>query len=133
MIDVLDALLALEADPAVTIDVSGQRPVEFRGRHLYAWIESIERRIAAGLQDREDFRVLLAFVADNAGEEALMQRDTDVTDELSTKRDAYLAWIRDHEATPTWDHVEGNADMDFVRTFEGRAVAVRVDGYRYVA
>lgn len=133
MIDVIDALLTVESDATIAIDRSGQRPAEFRPETLYAWIETNARRIAAGLQDREDFTALVVFVGDNEGEEAQQVRGSAVTDRLVAKRDAYLSWIRDHEATPTWDHVEGDSDMDFVRTFEGRAVAVRVDGYRYVA
>lgn len=134
MIDVLDALRAMETDPSVEVDASGQRPEFFRPRAFYAWLDREERRsVEAGPGEREEFTVTLVYVAENQGEEAQLQRQADVTDELSSKRDGYLAWIRDHEATPTWDHVAGDSDMDFVRTFEGRAVAVRADGYRFVA
>jgi hypothetical protein len=134
VIDVLDGLRAMEGDPTVAIDDSGQRPEFFRPRTLYAWIETQELVGAeAGPGQQERFSVTLVYVAENEGEEAQQQRSSDVTDELSTKRDDYLAWIRAHEATPVWDHVAGDADMDFVRTFEGRAVAVRADGYRFVA
>jgi hypothetical protein len=132
VIDVIDALLEVEADPTVEIDRSGTRPEAFRPHALYAWTELDERVIACGLQDRENFAVELVYVAENQGEEAQQQRLDAVTQELEDKRDAMIAWIRDRESTPTWDHVEATADMDFVRTFEGRAVAVRADGYRYV-
>jgi hypothetical protein len=132
-LDVVDQIRAsIEPDPAIAKDPTGERPFEFEPETLYVWSEGEGRRIAAGQQDREEFEILILYVADNEGEEALQQRDPDVTEKLDMRRDAYLAWIRDHEATPAWDHLSGDADPDYVRGFEGRAVAVRASGYRFV-
>jgi hypothetical protein len=133
-LDVVDEIREqIDDDPAIARDDSGERPETFEPETLYVWTESEARAIVeCGPGYREDFTVIAVFVADNAGEEALQKRDAAVTEILDAKRDAYLAWIRDHEATPLWDDLAGVGDMDFIRNFEGRAVAVRASGYRFV-
>lgn len=132
-LDVVDQIRSsIEPDPLVAKDPTGERPFEFDPDTLYVWTDREERRPADGLQDVESFEILIVFVADNEGEEALQERDPDVSERLDEKRETYLSWIGDRAATPMWDYLAGSADMDFLRSFEGRAVAIRASGYRFV-
>lgn len=130
---IIDALAAIETDPDVIVDSSGEEPDEFEVGHLYVFSDEEDRLVGdeSGPQRRLEWTVMLVFVGDAGGEEPTLTRSEAVTEALSTKRDAYLAAIADRDAGTIWDHAEGEADMDWTSSFEGRAVAVRVRGYTF--
>lgn len=132
MIEIVDRLrTGMEQTPGVVHDDSGEEPDTYEPEHVYAFPVRDATLPADGLQTRTEFGIRIVYVADNEGEEAIAERDPDVTLALSDKRDAYLEWIREHAATDLWDHVDADADADFVRNFDGRAVAVLVSGFRF--
>jgi len=134
LMPVMDRLHSIEDDPSIRHDTSGRVPDVFEIDTLYVFEDGEQRvfQTESGPARTQEFRLMMVLVLDAEGEEARQERTDDVTEALSSKRDEYLAWLADRQSCDLWDHVEGTADMDWQRTFEGRAVAVRVVGMRFL-
>jgi len=136
-LSIIDRILSyLEPAPVgITIDGSGKQPDEFRPNTLYGFSESDDAVVndETGPARRENFSVTAILVGDALDEEPSQERRAAVTNLLSSKRDLYLERLADRDSIDLWAHIEAEADMDWITTFEGRAVAIRVTGYRFLA
>jgi len=134
IIDRIVAYCEPSPDPSLTIDTSGKQPDEFRPNTLYAWTDQEDTIVntETGPARQENFFVLVLFVADANDEEAQQERQAEVSNLLSSRRDAYLERLADRDSIDLWAHIEAEADMDWTTNFEGRAVAIRVTGYRFL-
>lgn len=143
MIEIVDALRELvePSDPVrdgyalsgIMVDRTASRPFDFEPNTLYAW-EETSTHVSIGTGEvREDFAVLLVFVAASRGEESLYARDREVSEALDERRTSYMNALR-HSAgrAGLWDYVLGTSLPDYLRQFEIRGVAVRASGYRLV-
>lgn len=135
-LSIIDRILAYcEPSPVgITIDDSGKQPDEFRPNTLYGFSEVDDAIVndETGPARRENFAVTVIFVGDALDEEPQQERLSSVSNLLSSRRDAYLERLADRDSIDLWAHIEAEADMDWTTTFEGRAVAIRVTGYRYL-
>jgi hypothetical protein len=135
ILDLIDRILTfLDPDPQVRKDSSGRIPDTFEPGTLYLFpddeIEYVN--VESGPPRQQNFKLIALYVADAEGEEPAQTRLARVTGVLSSKRDDYLAKLTARESCDLWDHIEGSSDMDWTRNFEGRAVAVRIEGYRFL-
>ena len=134
MIDILEAVRVMVDADDVTTDETGAEPFDWVPGTQYVYLAEgspTERAFETGPSARQDFAVLLVYVAE-AGEEALRQRDPDVTAELDTRLEAWLSAVRANRANATWLHLEAAAEARPPATLTSRAVAVRLTGYRLV-
>lgn len=129
----------LEPDPTppavatVTKDLTGAKPLVWRGKTLYVYpVANREVPIETGPTARQDFTLLAVYVADGH-EEAVLERDPDVEAELDAKRAAYMAVARHNRVTTTWHHMRATERSNPPRTLQSRAVAIELSGYRILS
>jgi len=137
LIDIIERVAQrIELDGSVVRDLTGREPDTFEPNVLYVYpTPDAEQAIIndeTGPARRQNFSVTATYVADDQGEEPHQIRLQAVTDVLSSKRDAYLARMAEVESCDLWDQIVARANMDEVRNFDGRAVAIRIDGYRFL-
>lgn len=137
LIDLTDRLIdTLETDATVTKDRSGRVPDTFEPNTLYVFPDgSSDTRIfnmETGPPSVEEFHLLAVFMADAGMEEARQERSTTVSEGLSSKRDLYMQRLSAVKSCDLWDQIEADVDSDWQTNFEGRAVALRINGYRFL-
>ena len=133
LLDLIDRILTF-LDPTAKLDTSGRIPDTFAIDTLYLFPDGDQNFVneETGPARKQEFSLVAVYLADAEGEEPAQTRLASVTSVLSSKRDDYIARLAARESCDLWDHVEADADMDWSRNFEGRAVAVRINGYRYL-
>jgi hypothetical protein len=131
--DVLARIGSILVDPDVKLDESGKEPATYEPGTLYVFNDGDVARSGAetGPPGREAFDVLAVYMASDRGEEARQERTAEVTAVLLSRRDAYIARLQQRESCDLWDHIAVSSDEDYTTNFEGRAVAVRIQGYRH--
>lgn len=135
-LDIVDRIRSVLTDPDVKVDDSGKVPATFEPETLYVFPNpDVDERIDSletGPPDRQNFSILAVYVARDRGEEARQKRSDAVTAVLSSRRDAYIDRLQQRESCDLWDYIAVTSDADWTTNFEGRAVAVRADGYRFL-
>lgn len=134
ILDVIDRIGQTLTDPDVKLDTSGKEPATYDPGTLYVFADGDVPLVndETGLAGREDFDLLAVLMLDDAGEEARQDRTEAVTAALSSRRDDYIARLQQRESCDLWDHLTVTSDADFTSNFEGRAIALRIQGYRHV-
>jgi hypothetical protein len=132
--EVLDRINAVLTDPDVITDGSKKEPATYDPGTLYVFpdTEAAITQDETGPPGRQDFNLLAVYMASDRGEEARQQRTAAVTAALSSRRDAYIDRLQQRESCDLWDHIAVSSDADFTSNFEGRAIAVRIQGYRRI-
>lgn len=116
----------------VTVDLAGE-PFTYKPGTLYVWIEDDQQTPASPELMRQDFRVRAVYVGAALDEEPKQRKRRDVSIALDTKRSEYLDNVRASQVADEWEFATASVDWDWTRTFEGRAFAVEINGYRHIA
>lgn len=134
MQDVIDRIGTILVDPDVTLDDSGKEPATFEPGTLYVFADGDTAVSGAetGPPSREAFDLLAVYMAADKGEEARQERTQAVTAVLLSRRDSYIDRLQQRESCDLWAHIDVSSEEDYTTNFEGRAVAVRIQGYRYL-
>jgi hypothetical protein len=135
MIDeVIDRVNSLLTDPGVAIDGTRKEPATFENETVYVWPAADVQMTQdeTGPPGRQDFNLLAVYVAADHGEEARQDRTLAVSTVLQSRRDAYIDRLQQRESCDLWDHIAVTSDDDYSSNFEGRAIAVRIQGYRRI-
>lgn len=131
--DVLDRIGAIVVDPGDALDDSGKEPATFEPGTWYVFEgESAMIGAETGPPGRENFDVTAVYMAKDFGEEARQERTGEVTAVLISRRDDAIDRLQQRESCDLWQHIDVSSDEDYTSNFEGRAVAVRIQGYRFV-
>ena len=134
VIDALRELLVPTLPEGSSADDSASEPYIYEAGTLYVYEDALEERIAAGEQLMQEFEIMAVFVMDTVLEQATQDRRREITEALSSVRDAWLdaiAQVRARE-DELWSNMKGRADHDLIRALEVRGFAVRFIGYRYI-
>lgn len=130
--DLLEPVPALPAPPVVERDLTGAKPFTWeagKGGAFYIYpTRLVEVPIETGPTVRQDFGIAAVFVLPSK-EESELERDPAISQALHTKLAAYLAAVRTHHVTTTWDHLRA-AMTTPPHTLQTRAVALDITGYR---
>lgn len=134
VLPIVDRIRAIVADPDVVTDDTGAEPQTFDPNTVYVFPDGDSELVGAetGPPGRQNFDVLAVFMADDRGEEARRERTQDVTTVLLSRRDTWIDRLQQRESCDLWAHISVSSDEDYTSNFEGRAIAVRVQGYRYL-
>lgn len=136
LIDLIDRVGAmLEPTPTdIAIDTSARAPDVFEPGTLYVFPDgdSTVDSMETGPPSRESFDLIAVLVADDEGEESRQQRTAGVTEVLSSKRDEYQLRLAAIRSCDLWANIDASVDADWTSNFNGRAVALRIRGYRFL-
>lgn len=133
LLDVIDRIGSILDDPDIALDTTGAEPTAYEPNTLYVFDDGDAPILndETGPARRQDFNLLAVLMLDDRGEEARQDRTEAISTELSSRRDAYIDRLLQRESCDLWDHIAVTSDADFTSNFEGRAIAVRIQGYRY--
>ena len=131
MIDLVENLAELVRGDA-TLDPAFAQPYTFESMTLYGWIESRAHTSIGTGEVREDFEIVFVYVTDGDGEEAVLQRDPDVSRKLDAWATAAMDELRQRGDFVMGDdgHLTYRLDADFLRQLETRGAALRISGWR---
>lgn len=140
MNDILAGIRTLTAASGVEQDVTGAEPYDWRPGTQYVYMADPVREVAieTGPTSRQDFAARLVEVFDaavageSAHEEAARTRYAAITDAIDARLEALLAIFRANRRTATWGQVQVEVDPRPPATLTGRALALRITGYRIV-
>ena len=131
ILDVVSHLAELAEPERELRDDAGAKPLEWRPGVTYAYpIWLAEVPIETGPTRRQDFRIAVVRLVE-ASEEALLERDADVSAAVDALRGHLLAIARHHQVTTRWHHLQA-AEIDAPRLAQARGVAVEYAGWRLV-
>lgn len=128
--EVLEPTLPADASS----DTTGAEPFIYAAKTLYVYEDALEERIAAGEQIEQSFEIMAVYVADAMQEEPTQERSRELTEALSSLRDAWFERIAEIRAREDelWSDIRGRAEHDLIRALEVRGFAVRYIGRRFI-
>lgn len=136
---VIEAILAAGIEPAgltdpptITINRAYARPRVYEPNTLYLYPDDeVHTGYESGPGVRQDFRLVLDYTVDDAGEQAAGDRTPAVTEALRARAKAYAEWVRNNQRSAEWDRLRVAAirwlDLSGI---DFRGVRMRLDGYR---